>query len=88
MRNGYFLSNRIRQKFVIWFPDITEDKGRSEVETQAFYHTALAQYNEAHISYADVLQPQEFRWAGVAAMPVMGGIGVGKKLLEVWALQI
>lgn len=33
MRNGYFLLNWIRQKFVIWFPDITEDKGRSEVET-------------------------------------------------------
>lgn len=33
MRNGYFLLNRVRQKFIMRFPDRTEAKRRSEVAT-------------------------------------------------------
>ena len=92
MRNGYFLLNRMRQKFVMWFPDMTEAKRRSEVATQAFCHTALAQCNIACISYAGgwcLAGGRATRaYVNWSCSYASAGTGVGKKLSGAWTAQI
>ena len=92
MRNGCFLLNRMRQKFVTWFPDMTEAKGRPQVATWAFYHTAVAQHNVAHVSYAGGWCLTDGRvtrayvnWSYIYAS---AGTGVEKKLSGAWTAQI